>query len=149
VLQYVKCHRLLPIHMAFTTHPSTPANPERHFPHSETQTPPSPHLAQPRPHPTPDRIYLLAQHWGLHGRERGVLTRRGFDDLKHAGFKSRGEHGEGVATRPELNLCSEHGEVVMTSTECARRKGARAAKGGARRKKGCAPQCLTEVSAPP
>ena len=46
-------------------------------------------------------------------KERGVLTRRGFDDLTRTGLKLRGEHGEGVATRPELNLCREHGEVVV------------------------------------
>jgi hypothetical protein len=84
---------------------------------------------------------MLAEHWGLHGLERGVLTRHGFNDLTRTRWTPRGEHGEGVATRPELNLCREHGEVVVTSTEFARLKGARtaksarAAKGRARRSK--------------
>jgi hypothetical protein len=68
---------------------------------------------------------MLAEHWGLHGLERGVLTRHGFNDLTRTRWTPRGEHGEGVATRPELNLCREHGEVVVTSTEFARLKGAR------------------------
>jgi hypothetical protein len=58
-----------------------------------------------------------------------VLTRRGFDDLTRTGLISRGDHGEGVATRPELILFGEHCEAVVTIAEFARRKGAHAIPG--------------------
>ena len=60
VLQYEQCHRLWPINVALTAHPPIPTNPTLDFPHSETQTPLSLHLAQPRSHPTPDRKCMLA-----------------------------------------------------------------------------------------
>jgi hypothetical protein len=67
VLQYDRCQRIWPIDMASTTNPSAPIYPTLHIPQSKFQTPPRPHLTQPRPRPMLDRKCILAQHRGSHG----------------------------------------------------------------------------------
>jgi len=55
----------------------TPTIPMLHFTYPETtQAPLSPHLAQPKANITPDRKRMLAQHWRLRGKERGIDSPR-------------------------------------------------------------------------